>query len=356
MLWPVRTTASTSMPPFRRLGVPTQISETSESPMAWSLDVVARRRPLPTTSRSSSASPGSTIGEVAALIIATFSAFTSTPATVWPAFARQAAVTHPTYPRPNTLTRIAEHLSTLVFEFVDDLRPRVPRLDQAPTRRADRAAPCAIAQERRDRRGECRRIVGLEEMAARREREPLGTDRRRDDRLGHRERLEDLEPGAAADPERHHVHGRLGHVRPDVVDQTGDLNAGRGRRAAKSVRRIAPDHRQARRRHRAPDPWQHGVDEVYDPVLVRVPVHRAGEDEPARDLRDPVGREVVDVHAGRHRANAGARRRGGQQAAVGIRYRDRQPRTRARPRLVAAHLAALERQQRTPPRVALDVA
>src|SRR5262245_60012427 len=173
MLWPVRTTASTSMPPFGRLGVPTQISETSESPMAWSLDVVARRRPLPTTSRSSSASPGSTIGEVAALIIATFSAFTSTPATVWPAFARQAAVTHPTYPRPNTLTRIAEHLSTLVFEFVDDLRPRVPLLDQAPAGHADRAAPAGVAQERGHGRGERRGIVRLEKMAVRRQRPPL---------------------------------------------------------------------------------------------------------------------------------------------------------------------------------------
>jgi hypothetical protein len=34
MLCPVRTTASTSMRPFAPLGVPTQISETSDSPTA----------------------------------------------------------------------------------------------------------------------------------------------------------------------------------------------------------------------------------------------------------------------------------------------------------------------------------
>src|SRR5439155_22895539 len=42
----------------------------------------------------------------------TLSGFTSTPITSWPVFARQAAVTHPTYPSPNTLTRTADlHLS-----------------------------------------------------------------------------------------------------------------------------------------------------------------------------------------------------------------------------------------------------
>src|SRR5262249_22345697 len=123
MLSPVRATASMSIRPLARLGVPTQISEMSDAAIACSLELVARRRPVPTTSRRSSGNPGSTIGEVAELIIATFSAFTSTPTTAWPAFARQAAVTHPTYPRPNTLTRITKHLPTLPFEFVHDFRP-----------------------------------------------------------------------------------------------------------------------------------------------------------------------------------------------------------------------------------------
>src|SRR5439155_17062581 len=42
----------------------------------------------------------------------TLSGFTSTPITSWPVFARQAAVTQPTYPSPNTLTRTPDlHLS-----------------------------------------------------------------------------------------------------------------------------------------------------------------------------------------------------------------------------------------------------
>src|SRR6266566_3234570 len=225
MLWPVRTTASTSIRPFARLGVPTQMSERSDSATAWSLDGVARRRPSPTTSRRSSGSPGSTIGEVAALSIATFSALTSTPTTAWPAFARQAAVTHPTYPRPNTLTRMAKHLLALVFEFVDDLRPRVPLLDETAAGAADRATPAWIPQERGHGLGERGGIVGLQKISTRRQREALGADRRRDHRLGHRKRLEDLEPGPAADPERHDVDGCFGHVRPDVVDETGDVYA-----------------------------------------------------------------------------------------------------------------------------------
>src|SRR5215467_14703618 len=239
MLWPVRTTASTSMRPLARLGVPTQISEMSDSAIACSLEVVARRRPEPTTSCKSSGSPGSTIGEVAELIIATFSAFTSTPTTAWPAFARQAAVTHPTYPRPNTLTRIAKHLSALVFEFVDHLRPGVPLLDEAAPRPADRAAPAGIAQERGHGRRERGRIVRLQKVPVRRQRKPLGADRRGDDCLRHRQRLEDLEPGAAADPERHDVDGRLRHVGPDVVDEPRDLQAGRRSGRAQASRRIA---------------------------------------------------------------------------------------------------------------------
>src|SRR5262245_18509989 len=319
MLWPVRTTASKSRRPLARLGVPTQIRDRSDSATAWSLEVVARRRPAPTTSWRSSGRPGSMIGEAAWLIMETFSALTSTPTTVCPAFARQAAVTHPTYPRPNTLTRIPQHLPTLVFEFVDDLRPRVPLLDESPARRAERAALRGIAQERGHRLGEGGGIVGAQEMPARRQWKALGAHRGRDDGLGHRERLEDLEPASAADPERHYVHRRLGHVRPDVVDETGHPHARRRSDVAESVRWVSADHGQGGRRDLAADARQHRLDEVGDAVLVRVPVHRAGEDEPSRDLRDAVGREVVDVDARRHRANPGGRRDGGQQAPIGVR-------------------------------------
>ena len=51
--------------------------------------------------------------------------------------------------------------------------------------------------------------VGGQEMAARFEREPFGADGRRDDRLAHRERLENLDARAAAGAQRHDVDGCL---------------------------------------------------------------------------------------------------------------------------------------------------
>src|SRR4029077_19984117 len=92
--------------PLLHPGVPTQMSESDELATASGTDVVALSRRAPTTSPRSSASPGSTTGEAAALIISTFSWSTSTPTTSCPALAKQAAVTDPTYPSPKTLTRM----------------------------------------------------------------------------------------------------------------------------------------------------------------------------------------------------------------------------------------------------------
>ena len=68
--------------------------------------VVARSRPLAALSRISSSSPFSTIGLRPSLRLATLSGLTSTPTTVWPSAANDAADTLPTYPRPNTETFI----------------------------------------------------------------------------------------------------------------------------------------------------------------------------------------------------------------------------------------------------------
>src|SRR5438445_493447 len=352
MLWPVRTTASTSIRPFERLGVPTQMSERSDSATAWSLDVVARSRPAPTTSRRSSGNPGSTIGEVAELIIATFSALTSTPTTAWPALARHAAVTHPTYPRPNTLTRMATRLLALVFEFVDDPRPGVPLLDEAAAGAPDRATPGRIPQERRHGPGERGGIVGLQKIPTRRQRESLGADRRRDHCLGHRKRLEDLEPGPAADPERHNVDGRLGHVRPDVVDETGDVNPGRVRGGPQARRRVAADHGQGGARHLATNPRQHGLDEVDDAVLEAprelsaerrhprlVEIDRQGR-EPRPDKRQREARASALGQRPRHRDDLALRQRRLERARI-LRWRvSRQERDVVAPRQLAEHVKA----------------
>src|SRR5207245_2511407 len=102
-----RSIASTSSCPLARPGVPTQSSATSDRSIAFPGSVVAPSRPAPTTSARSPPRPGSITGGEAALTSATLSGLASTPVTSCPARARQAAVTHPTYPSPNTLTRTA---------------------------------------------------------------------------------------------------------------------------------------------------------------------------------------------------------------------------------------------------------
>src|SRR5688500_11158389 len=59
------------------------------------------------------------MGEVPPFTMATLPPLTSTPMTSCPAFARHAAVTHPTYPSPNTLTRIS-HVLRKVLAYCDE--------------------------------------------------------------------------------------------------------------------------------------------------------------------------------------------------------------------------------------------
>ena len=85
-----------SMLPFARLGVPTQMSETSDARTASATSVVARKRPDATISATSSPIPTSRIVLLPALNMVTFATLTSTPTTVCPCFAKQAAETQPT--------------------------------------------------------------------------------------------------------------------------------------------------------------------------------------------------------------------------------------------------------------------
>ena len=91
-----RATYVRSRAPLGVLGVPTQISESAAASTASHGSVVARKRPLLTTSVTSSATPGSTTGLLPWLIMSTFRLLTSTPITSQPAFAKQAADTQPT--------------------------------------------------------------------------------------------------------------------------------------------------------------------------------------------------------------------------------------------------------------------
>jgi len=87
-------------------GVPTEITEISVVATASATLVVARRRPALIAAASRSPISSSTIGDRPLFINATLPSLTSMPITSNPSFAKQPHDTAPTYPSPNTLTRI----------------------------------------------------------------------------------------------------------------------------------------------------------------------------------------------------------------------------------------------------------
>src|SRR5258705_12039313 len=183
--------ASTFSWPLSRLGVPTQIRARSDSRTASSVEVVPRSWPRATTSASRSPSPDSTRGEPPALTMATLSALMSTPVTWWPARARDAAVPHPTYPRPNTLTRmVRDRLLAVVLEFSRDVGPGVALLDEPAPAHAQGAAALRVPAQGDDGLSEVRRGVDLEEMLPGLDGKALGTDPPGHDSLGQRHGLE----------------------------------------------------------------------------------------------------------------------------------------------------------------------
>src|SRR5437870_711962 len=90
--------------PLRRLGVPTQTNEISESRTAAFGSVVACNRQALWPSATNSGIRASMIGVRPDSIISTFAELTSTPTTRCPIETRQAADTEPTYPNPKMLT------------------------------------------------------------------------------------------------------------------------------------------------------------------------------------------------------------------------------------------------------------
>src|SRR6058998_3008209 len=146
-----------SRAPFSLLGVPTHIREKAASPTAAAASVVARNRPAATTSRTSAASPGSTTGLQPRLIRSTFVSLTSTPMTPYPAFARQAAETQPTYPSPKTpmvgvmLARkcgaFRHHALANRAERRGSVIPTESRAHRAGTLFAQRAGPVFLGEQ-----------------------------------------------------------------------------------------------------------------------------------------------------------------------------------------------------------------
>ena len=103
-IWPIASRSSAfEKPPVSSLGVGTMMKVTSVSAIASRMFVVARSADPP-CARTSSASPGSTIGDRPALISATLRAMTSTPIVRNPAALRHAASGSPSFPSPTTET------------------------------------------------------------------------------------------------------------------------------------------------------------------------------------------------------------------------------------------------------------
>ena len=82
--------------PLPLLGVPTHTRPMSVPATAASQSVVARKRPTRTPSSMSSPRPASTTGAWPWFSRSTLTGLVSTPTTVWPSAARQAAETAPT--------------------------------------------------------------------------------------------------------------------------------------------------------------------------------------------------------------------------------------------------------------------
>ena len=199
---------------------------------------------------------------------------------------------------------LGNHLFTVFFELARDHRPGIVRFDERAARVSKRLPPGRVAEQPDDGGRKIVWRIGGQEMAARFEREAFGADRRRDDRLAHRERLENLDARPAAGAQRHHVHGCLADRRAYIVDRARDDHAGLCGKLAHARAGIAADDRERRGRGFSADPRKDRVDEVTDRVFVRMPVHRAAEDKTCRHFGGAARLEVLGVHPCRYRRSA----------------------------------------------------
>src|SRR5581483_4801749 len=131
--------------------------------------------------------------------------------------------------------------------------------------------------------------------------QPFGTNRSGDNGFFHGHRLINFDPRAPADAERDDVSSRAFHMGSDVLDAPGDDN----RRVTlaqfqQAGERASPDHGQSHFRYGLPDAREDLFGEILNRVLVRQPVHRAGEDQVVTIRFDLSARaEEFSIHSGR---------------------------------------------------------
>lgn len=147
------------------------------------------------------------------------------------------------------------------------------RLHEVTAGASESDSPLRVPQEAHDRVGEIAGVVRGHEVATRLEPQSLGAHRRRYDRFGHGQRLEDLEARAAARAERNNVDAGLGDGRPDVIHRPGHTDTGPRGQLAKPCGRVAADDRDRDTWHVRADTRQDRVGEVHDRILIGMPVH-----------------------------------------------------------------------------------
>ena len=120
---------------------------------------------------------------------------------------------------------LRNHLFTAFFELARYRRPGIIRLDQCAARVSKRLSAGRIAEQSDYRVRKIVWCVGRQEVVARFERQPFGADGGRDHRFAHGERLENLDPRAAAGAKRHDIHGCLPDRGAHVINGAGDVDA-----------------------------------------------------------------------------------------------------------------------------------
>src|SRR3989454_2689837 len=131
------------------------------------------------------------------------------------------------------------HLLAPDLELSRYLCPRVPLLDQPSSLSAQGPPPFRSPKQPDDVVRKVAWIISLQEMLAGSEGKPFGADRGRDDRLAHRQRLEDLQSRPSADPQRDDEDGCFVNKWSYVVDCPRDADTHRSRPGPQTRSRIA---------------------------------------------------------------------------------------------------------------------
>jgi hypothetical protein len=139
---------------------------------------------------------------------------------------------------------LGNNLFTTDLELTRDLPPGVVLVNQRAACPAERLSPRGVAEQPSHGMGEIVRGVGRQEVTAGLERQAFGPDGRRDDRLAHSKRFENLDARSAASAQRHDVHRSFGDRRTHVVDGARHEHARLCRELAHAGAWVAADDRE----------------------------------------------------------------------------------------------------------------